>query len=61
MKINEICVDKFPIEIDYTEQTVSTSIPLVSNKLLTKNNIKLYYNLILTSFWSSFFILQHCC
>jgi 3-oxoacyl-[acyl-carrier-protein] synthase-3 len=42
--------DKFPIEMEYTGNTVSSTIPLVLEKLLVENKIKTNDNLMLTGF-----------
>ena len=45
-----INIDKFPIEMEYTGNTVSSTIPLVLQKLLMENKVKLHDNLMLTGF-----------
>lgn len=45
-----INIDKFPIEMEYTGNTVSSTIPLVLEKLLIENKVKLHDNLMLTGF-----------
>jgi len=45
-----IPIDKFPIEMEYTGNTVSSTIPLVLEKLFLADKIKLNDNLMLTGF-----------
>ena len=45
-----IDVDKFPIEMEFTGNTVSSTIPLVLEKLLNENKVKLNDTLMLTGF-----------
>lgn len=45
-----IDIDKFPIEMEYTGNTVSSTIPLVLEKLLIESKVKLNDNLMLTGF-----------
>ncbi|MHA8053738.1 ketoacyl-ACP synthase III [Aquirufa sp. OSTEICH-129A] len=42
--------EKFPIELEMTGNTVSSTIPLVLEKLINKKNIKTNQNLMLTGF-----------
>ena len=45
-----IDVDKFPIEMEFTGNTVSSTIPIVLEKLLIESKVKLNDNLMLTGF-----------
>lgn len=45
-----ISVEKFPIEMKYTGNTVSSTIPLILEKLLGENKVKLNDTLMLTGF-----------
>jgi 3-oxoacyl-[acyl-carrier-protein] synthase-3 len=56
--------EKFPIEMEYTGNTVSSTIPLVLEKLLNKKMIKTNENLMLTGFgvgysWGSVIVHQN--
>ncbi len=46
----EIDVDKFPIDMEFTGNTVSSTIPLVLEKLLIESKVKLNDTLMLTGF-----------
>lgn len=45
-----INIKKFPIEMEFTGNTVSSTIPLVLEKLLMENKVKLHDTLMLTGF-----------